>query len=63
MNIESGNVITLDNDNEYLIIDTYKINEKNIGEIVLFENVGEQIRVVKDKEEIDEIINKISEEA
>lgn len=68
MKLETGDVLTLESNNEYMIIGTYDIDEKcyciaqnenDIGKIILFENIDDQIRIVKDKNEIDNILNKI----
>ena len=70
MNIEMGSVVTLEDNNEYFVIANYNINqkeyfigrnEKNIGQLVLFENMGTQIRVVKDEDEIDMVMKNITE--
>lgn len=69
MNIEIGSVVTLDDNNEYFVIGDYNIdgknyfigrNEKNIGQLILFENMGEQIRIIKSKDEIDKVIKNIA---
>lgn len=68
MKLETGDVLTLESNNEYMIIGTYDIDEKSyciaqnendIGKIILFENRDDQIRIIKDKNEIDNILNKI----
>ena len=70
MNIEMGSVVTLEDNNEYFVIANYNINqkeyfigrnEKNIGQLVLFENMGTQIRVVKDEDEIEMVMKNITE--
>ena len=70
MNIEMGSVVTLEDNNEYFVIANFNINqkeyfigrnEKNIGQLVLFENMGTQIRVVKDEDEIDMVMKNITE--
>lgn len=70
MNIEMGSVVTLEDNNEYFVIANYNINqkeyfigrnEKNIGQLVLFENMGTQIRVVKNEDEIDMVMKNITE--
>lgn len=70
MNIEMGSVVTLEDNNEYFVIANFNINqkeyfigrnEKNIGQLVLFENMGTQIRVVKNEDEIDMVMKNITE--
>ena len=70
MNIEMGSVVTLEDNKEYFVIANFNINqkeyfigrnEKNIGQLVLFENMGTQIRVVKNEDEIDMVMKNITE--
>ena len=70
MNIEMGSVVTLEDNNEYFVIANFNINqkeyfigrnEKNIGQLVLFENMSTQIRVVKNEDEIDMVMKNITE--
>lgn len=70
MDFEVGSIITLESKAEFYIIGIYNINEKtyfigrnqkNVGEMALFEYIDKKIRVVKEKKEIDMVLSKITE--
>lgn len=70
MNLKVGDSIELESGEKYAILmDTvlkeekyYLIsNEKNISEILVIQINGEDVKIVKDKKEIEEVINAMTE--